>query len=145
MTNPEDTTVVATTETPETAPSAADAAAPNQPGNKEARYRVQRNEAREQLAAANDRIARLQRAEVERLAGASLSRPEDLFTLSGNDVADYLDDNGNVDPDKVAADVNVILAERPGLGPAPAVDRSQGFGIPLTGTAPPDFSGMFAD
>lgn len=132
MTDPEDTPVAATTETPETAPSAADASAPNRAGNKEAKYRVERNEAREQLAAANDRIARLQRAEVERLAGASLSHPEDLFSLSGNDLADYLTEAGDVDPEKVTADIAEILAERPGLQkpvpPPAAVDRSQGFG-----------------
>lgn len=126
MTNPEDT--VATTETPETAASTENAPAPNHPGARETRYRVERNEAREQVTALTARLAALQRAEVERLAGARLSHPEDLFTLSGNDVADYLDDNGNVDPDKVAADVAAILSERPGLGPTPAVDRSQGFG-----------------
>lgn len=100
-------------------------------GNREARYRVQRNEARDQLAAANERIARLQRAEVERLAGASLSHAEDLFSLSGNDVADYLTEAGDVDPAKVAADIEAILSERPGLRrPAPAVDRSQSLGVP---------------
>ncbi|QZH60490.1 hypothetical protein K1X22_01265 [Mycolicibacterium farcinogenes] len=132
-------------QTPETAPAAEDAQAPNRAGNKEAKYRVERNEAREQLAAANDRIARLQRAEVERLAGASLSHPEDLFSLSGNDVADYLNEAGDVDPAKIAADIAEILAERPGLQrPAPAADRSQGLG----GSAeshPTNFSGLFTD
>lgn len=71
----------------------------------------------------------MQRAEIERLASASLSHPEDLFSLSGNAVTDYLSEAGDVDPDKVAADLAEILAERPGLQrPAPAADRSQGFG-----------------
>lgn len=39
----------------------------------------------------------------------------DLFSLSGNEVADYLTDSGEVDTEKVAADVAAVLAERPGL------------------------------
>ncbi|MCP2626506.1 hypothetical protein NLB33_27050 [Mycolicibacterium smegmatis] len=115
------------TETP-----AADETA-TEPLSREARYRIERNHAREQLAAATERIARMQRAEIERLAAASLSHPDDLFTLSGNDVADYLTEDGDIDPEKVDADIATIVAERPGLmkptTPAPAVDRSQGIGV----------------
>ncbi len=86
------------------------------------RYRTERDAAREQ-------VARLQRAEVERLASASLSHPEDLFSLSGNTVADYLDDNGNVDAAKVEADVAELIRERPGLRPlARPSDPTQGLG-----------------
>lgn len=97
--------------------------------NKEARYRVERNEARAERDALAQRVARLQRAEVERLAADSLSHPADVFTMSGNDVADYLTEAGEVDADKVAADVAAILAERPGLRKnAPAFDPTQGTG-----------------
>ncbi|MGU3586055.1 hypothetical protein ACLBYD_23170 [Rhodococcus sp. C26F] len=55
--------------------------------------------------------------------------PGDLFSLSGNELADYLDDDGNVDPEKVAADVVAVLTERPGLRKnAPAFDPTQGTG-----------------
>lgn len=109
------------------------------------RYRGERDTARQELSAAHERIARLQRAEVERLAGASLSHAEDLFSLSGNDVADYLTEVGDVDPAKVAADIEAILSERPGLRrPVPASDRSQGLGT-IAGTQPADFSGLFRD
>ena len=57
----------------------------------------------------------MQRAEVERLAADDLTHPADLFTLSGNELADYLTEDGDVDVEKVAADVAAILAERPGL------------------------------
>lgn len=134
MTEPTNTDTAAETEAAE---------APR--GGREARYRVERNEAREQLAAANERIARMQRTEIERLAATSLAHPDDLFTLSGNDLADYLNDDGDVDPEKVDADIAAIVAERPGLlkptPPAPAVDRSQGFGVdPESG--PKDFSSL---
>lgn len=93
------------------------------------RYNRERDEARAERDALAARIETLQRAEVERLASAGLSHPEDLFSLSGNTVADYLDDNGNVDPAKVDADVAEILVERPGLKPrAMAYDPSQGMG-----------------
>ena len=100
-----------------------------QKGNREARYRVQRNEAREELKTANARIERMQRAEVERLAADGLSHPADLFSLSGNDLADYLTEDGDVDAEKVAADVAAVLAERPGLRKmTPGYDPSQGTG-----------------
>lgn len=99
------------------------------PEPKEARFRRERNEAREQLAQADARIERMQRAEIDRLAGERLQIPNDLFSLSGNEVADYLTDSGDVDADKVAADVAAILAERPGLQRRPPVfDPSQGTG-----------------
>ena len=80
------------------------------------RYRGERDTARDELAAAVARIEAVQRNEVERFAAeGGLSLPSDVFTLSGNGVADYLGDDGNVDPEKVSADVSVILQERPGL------------------------------
>ncbi len=97
--------------------------------NKEARYRVERNEARAERDALAQRVERMQRAEVERLAADALSHPADLFSLSGNGLADYLTDDGDVDANKVAADVAEILAERPGLRKRmPGYDPSQGYG-----------------
>ncbi len=134
-----DTAVVAAAEAPQGSVEALPAPAPvsdtgvalNEPqrGNREARYRVERNEARTALEVVNGRLAALQRAEVERLAAGKLSQPHDLFSLSGNDLADYLDEHGAVDVEKVVADVAAVLAERPGLlRNAPAHDPSQGLG-----------------
>jgi hypothetical protein len=113
--------------------------------NKEARYRVERNEAREALATAEARIAQFQRAEVERLASESLAMPGDLLTLSGNELSEYLDDDGNVDPEKVAADVAVILAERPGIGKAHprAFDPTQGHGGRHPSKQAPSWGALF--
>lgn len=97
--------------------------------NKEARYRVERNEARGERDALAQQVERMQRAEVERLAAGGLSHPADLFSLSGNDVADYLTEDGDVDAEKVAADLAAILAERPGLRKQmPGYDPTQGYG-----------------
>lgn len=93
------------------------------------RYRGERNSAREERDALAGRVERLQRAEIERLAAGAMAHPSDLFTLSGNEPADYLTDDGDVDADKVAADVAAVLAERPGLGKnSPAFDPSHGLG-----------------
>lgn len=102
---------------------------------KEARFRRERNEAREERDALTERVERMQRAEVERMAGEHLHIPADLFAMSGNSVADYLAESGDVDADKVAADVAEILAERPGLKRRPpAFDPTRGTG---GGQAPP--------
>lgn len=99
---------------------------------------------RSQLRAAEARIERMQRAEIERLASSALSHPADLFSLSGNDLADYLTDDGEVDPDKVAADLAAIVAERPGLKKlSPAYDPTQGHGSgPQPAAAAPSWGAL---
>jgi hypothetical protein len=115
-----------------------------QKGNKEARYRVERNEARTERDALAQRVERYQRAEVERLAADGLSHPADLFSLSGNELADYLTEDGEVDAEKVAADVVAVLAERPGLRrPAPAYDPSVGLGGRLPARREPTAADLF--
>ncbi|KMO68899.1 hypothetical protein [Mycolicibacterium obuense] len=111
------------------------------------RYRAERDTARDELTAATARIERMQRREIERLASSGLAHASDLFTLSGNELADYLDQAGYVDSDRVAADVAAILAERPGMRkPARAVDPAQGLGGKLLRKkSEPSFSDLFAD
>ncbi|BBX04313.1 hypothetical protein BST36_17350 [Mycolicibacterium moriokaense] len=114
------------------------------PRNKEARYRRERNEARAERDALAERLSVLQRAEVERLASAGLSQPSDLFTLSGNELADYLTEDGLVDAEKVRADVEAIIAERPGLSAHQRpVDHTQGY-PGGGGKAKPSWAGLFA-
>jgi hypothetical protein len=131
--------------------------APNEPSNgsetdspqkvnKEARYRVERNEARAERDALAERVGRMQRAEVERLAADGLSHPADLFSLSGNELADYLTESGDVDTEKVAADVAAVLAERPGLRkPAAAFDPTQGRGGAPQTQRVPTLADLFKD
>ena len=115
-------------ETTEETP-AAEAAETEAKPNREARYRVERNEAREQVTALTARIEQLQQREVEQIAAAHLSAPADLLTLGGVTLADLLDDDGNVDADKVTAVAADVLGTRPGLRPnQPAIDPSQGSG-----------------
>lgn len=114
--------------------------------NREARYRTERNTAREELAAANARIAQMQRAEVERIASEHLAQGADLLTMSGNELAAYLDDEtGAVDAERIREDARLLLEERPGLGKhAPAFDPTQGTGGPPKPKPPtPSWGSMF--
>jgi hypothetical protein len=95
--------------------------------NREARYRVERNQARAERDALARRVEQLLTREAERLAAKSLANPADLMTLGGVTINDLLDDDGEVDPEKVDAVVAEILASRPGLAKnAPAFDPTQG-------------------
>lgn len=112
--------------------------------NREARYRVERNEARQERDALKARIESLQTRELERLASKSLSNPADLLTLSGKTLADLLDENGDVDPDLVSDLVADVLGTRPGLKKLDrAVDISQGHGNQGPGKGQPSFADLF--
>ncbi|MGD1281332.1 hypothetical protein ACKUUI_05985 [Mycobacterium seoulense] len=114
------------------------------PKDREARYRVERNQAREELAAANVRIETYQTREVHRLAN-ELAQPSDLLELGGVSLADLLDGNGEVDPEAVAQAVSSLIETRPGLAKNPkvrAVDPSQGMGG-QPGRAPVGWEALF--
>lgn len=96
-----------------------------------ARYRTERNDARAELADANARIERMQRAEAERIAGNHLSDSSDLFALGGRDLADLLNDEGDVDAEAVDALAREIIKTRPGLRKYSAVDRTIGLSGPV--------------
>ena len=98
-------------------------------GNREAKYRTERNEAREERDAALARIETLQTRELERIASKSLSNPADLLTLSGKSLADFLDEDGELDGELITETANEILGSRPGLRPTQrVVDPTQGMG-----------------
>lgn len=87
---------------------------------REQRYRIERNEARA-------RVEQLLTREAERLASKHLSNPADLFSIGGAELSSLLDDQGDVDPEKVEALAVEILGSRPGLGVRqPATDPTQG-------------------
>lgn len=114
------------------------------PSREAARYRTRLRETEAERDDYAARLATLQRAEIERLASAGLSQPNDLFALSGNDLSAYLTDDGTVDAAKVSADVASILKQRPGLGRRHApTDPSQGIGG--GGRAPLSWEALLAD
>lgn len=87
----------------------------------------------EELAAAQKRAAQLQertvRAEVKAAAADLFADPEDAVAFL--QLADYVDDDGDVDSERIAADLADLLKRKPHLGKPevsrrPAPDRHQG-------------------
>ncbi|GAB4678010.1 hypothetical protein [Mycobacterium timonense] len=112
-------------------------------GTKEARFRQERNEARAERDSLAERVAQLQTRELERIASKSLSNPADLLTLSGKSLADFLDENGELDAELVTETANELLGTRPGLRPhARPVDPSQGTGNARPTKAQPTFADL---
>ena len=105
------------------------------PNAEAARYRTRLRETEAERDTIAGQLEKYQRREAQRLA-TDLSKPADLW-LDGTDVADVLDDDGQVDPVAVAAIQAKVLEGRPGLSnqrPAPRPDPSQGArGGPTTG------------
>ena len=96
--------------------------------NKEARYRVERNDARAALDAAKARIESLLRSDIERVSAEVLAQGSDVF-LSADDVSVFLNADGGVDYDLVLESAKQLLVDRPGLRKSqPAYDPSQGLG-----------------
>lgn len=96
-------------------------------GHREARYRVERNDAVRERDTLAQRLEALQTRELERIASKSLAHPADLLTLSGKTLADLLDDDGEVDAVKVQALADEVLGTRPGLKARTlATDPTQG-------------------
>lgn len=111
-------------------------------GNREAaKYRTRLREAeaerdtvRGELDTAHATVERLQRALVETTVASDLVDPADLWRHGGVEVSELLADDGTPDPEKVAAVVSDILAERRHLARprTPRPDMTQGG----TGTPP---------
>lgn len=89
-------------------------------GNREAAsYRRRLRETEAERDTLRDRLAAVQRAEVEHIAAKDLAKPAGLWA-AGVNLSDLLDDTGNVDPAKVR-EATVRAAEDLGLTrPLPA-------------------------
>lgn len=97
-------------------------------GNREARYRVERNEARAERDSLAETLTQLQTRELHRLAGEHLADPADI-DLAGNELSHYLTPEGWVDHDAVAEAAAAVVSSRPGLSKnSPAYDPTQGHG-----------------
>jgi hypothetical protein len=92
-----------------------------------AKYRTRLRETEAERDALTARVAKLQTAELTRLAAEHLDTPGDLYALTGTTLADYLGEDGELDAEAVADAVAGLLATRPGLRKRQAaVDPSQG-------------------
>lgn len=84
-----------------------------------AKYRRRLRETETERDTLAERLTAMQRREAERVAIDVLADPADLFTIGGTDLAELLDEAGDVDPEKVRAAAAAVVATRPGLGKAP--------------------------
>ena len=92
-------------------------------GNPEAaKWRTRFREAEQTITTLQERVAAMQKAEAARLAAATLIDGDDLFTAVGLD--DLLDDDGDLDTDKIAAQVDALIEAKPHLRRAAFSDGS---------------------
>lgn len=111
-TTPEPTeTTPEPTETPDATTEAPEAT--DDRGSNEARkYRKRAQEAEAERDSLRERLSTMQRNEIQRMASDKLVDPTDLWS-TGATVNDYLDDDGNLDPDKLNTAIGVILEAKP--------------------------------
>ncbi|CAM4518719.1 hypothetical protein NONI108955_41095 [Nocardia ninae] len=106
------------------------------PNAEAAKYRRRLRDTETELTAARERIARYQRAEIERIAAGHLAVPADLFDIGKTDVSALLDNNDDPDQAKVHAAVQELLSTRPGLSKnarVPSVARHANYGQGYSG------------
>lgn len=104
-------------------------------GNREAaKYRRKLRAAETERDALQTRLEHVQRGEVERLVTEQLRDPADIWR-DGAQVADLLDDNGNVDPAKVAKLAGSVLEAHAHWGIDTASPRQ--YGNPVSGASVP--------
>ncbi len=85
------------------------------PGRREARYRRERNEARAQVKALEQRVKNLVAREVARIASETLEDGFDLIVFMPGDYSDMVDKNGAVDAEKVTEYAQQLVQWKPGL------------------------------
>jgi hypothetical protein len=90
---------------------------------REASYRIRAREAEAAATVLEERVTRMQRAEVERMA-ARLHDPADLWG-AGVDLLELLNEDGEVDPERVAEAVAALTDSKPYLLKPP---RGSNFG-----------------
>jgi hypothetical protein len=82
------------------------------PKNKEELYRKQRGELKAQNEQLVERLNRMQRAEVERIASQHLADGNDFFR-DGAQLADLLTEHGDIDVEKVTELANALASSHP--------------------------------
>jgi hypothetical protein len=106
------------------------------PNQEAAKYRTRLREAEGQRDTLAARVEGLQRYVIESKA-AKLAEPGDLFTVGGHSVADFLDDNGEVDEAKVTDAVDQLTTARPRLSRWQQQVESIAAGAPSGGSSSP--------
>jgi hypothetical protein len=85
------------------------------PGRREARYRRERNEARAQVKALEQRVETLVSREVARIASDTLQDGFDLIVFMPGNCSDMVDEQGAVDAEKVTEYARELVRWKPGL------------------------------
>ena len=101
-----DATPAEPTDTPEAAGDTPDAES-----RRDTRYRQRLRETEAERDALLQRVEHMQRGEVQRLTADRLADPEDLWRET--ELADLLDERGNIDTTKVDGRVGALLEEHP--------------------------------
>lgn len=97
----------------------------NHPGREAAKYRTQLREVEGERDGLQAKVTALQRNAALSIASNRLHVADDLFNVGGIDVEQLTNDDGTIDPDKVQAAVDELIASRPGLGKTAAPPSQQ--------------------
>ncbi|WP_055474915.1 hypothetical protein [Gordonia sp. HS-NH1] len=86
------------------------------PNAEAARYRTQLRAAEAERDALAERLTGYQRRAAEAAIADILDEPGDLFDIGGVDLADYLDDNGDINHTDLQGAAAALVDQRPKLG-----------------------------
>ena len=86
------------------------------PNAEAARYRTQLRAAEAERDTLAERLTGYQRRAAEAAIADILDEPGDLFDIGGVDLADYLDDNGDINHTDLLGAATALVDQRPKLG-----------------------------
>ena len=89
---------------------------PDNPNAEAARYRTQLRAAEAERDTLAERLTGYQRRAAEAAIADILDEPGDLFDIGGVDLADYLDDNGDINSTDLQGAAAALVDQRPKLG-----------------------------
>lgn len=114
----EDTTTPAAEPEAEATTDDTDGVEPEQdsPNSEAAKRRRQLRETQTELATVRDQLATYQRRHAELIISDVIATPADLFDVGHADLADYLDDNGDILTDELRTAAETLVTQRPQLG-----------------------------
>ncbi|NKY57229.1 hypothetical protein [Nocardia flavorosea] len=141
MTTPEPTTepVEPTVDDPAAVDPSEQDDGKTKPGAEAARYRRQLRDTEAERDSLRERITGYERGEAERLAAAGLADPTDMWA-GGVRLDDLRGEDGQIDPEKVAAAVSTLTEQRPHwrrpTTPRPDMRQGGGHADCLSSTTP---------
>ena len=108
---------LATTPAPTEVPEGSDPESdPDNANTEAAKYRRRLRDTETQLTTTTERLTTYQRRAAELAITDVLATPADLFDVGNAEVADYLDDNGDLRTDELTAAATALVDQRPQLG-----------------------------